>query len=58
MAAEICSFDWHLIWANRCIFEGSAVAKECPALEMGPPYFDGQYIDPIALEFANDCRIW
>ncbi len=32
----------------------SAVAKERPALEMGPPYFDGQYIDLIALESAND----
>ncbi len=35
----------------------SAVAKEHPVLAMGPPYFDGQYIDPIALKSANDCRI-
>ncbi len=32
----------------------SAVAKERPALDMGQPYFDGQYIDPIALESTND----
>ncbi len=33
------------------------MANERPALEMGPPPFDGQYIDPFALESANDCRI-
>ncbi len=35
----------------------SAVAKERPALEMGLPLFDGQYIDPISLESANDYCI-
>ncbi len=57
MAAELCPFDEHIIWTNRCILH-SAVAKKRPALDMGPPLFDGQYIYPIALESANDCRIW
>ncbi len=60
MTAKFCSFDGHLIWANRSILEGSTFSgsQKRPALEMGPPYFDGQYINPVALESANDCRIW
>ncbi len=50
MAAELCPFDWHIIWANKCILESSTErAIERPASETRQPLYDGHYIDPIAL---------
>ncbi len=60
MATVLCPFDWHIIWANKCILESSTErdSQWASCIEMGPPHLDGQYIDPIALESANDCHIW
>ncbi len=35
MAAELCPFDGHLIWANRCILQGSTVSGSQRASSIG-----------------------